>query len=160
MKSACVGVLSIFQNIPHWETAVGTVTYYFEYNKFILVKQVGLTLSQATKALRESRGIALLYFLPRHQKGVRGQRPRTGRILPPGKTRYPLYRRLGGPQGRSGQVRKISHPPGFDPRTLHHVGSRYTDYATRPTTLQLTIRKCLQSVELMRCTGILNWRIN
>ena len=28
--------------------------------------------------------------------------------LPPGKTQYPLYRRLGGPQGRSGQVRKIS----------------------------------------------------
>jgi hypothetical protein len=33
--------------------------------------------------------------------------------LPPGKTRYPLYRRLGGPQGRSGRVRKISRPPGF-----------------------------------------------
>jgi hypothetical protein len=28
---------------------------------------------------------------------------RPGRTLPPGKTRYPLYRRLGGPQGRSGQ---------------------------------------------------------
>jgi len=31
---------------------------------------------------------------------------RPGRSLPPGKTRCPLYRRLGGPQGRSGQVRK------------------------------------------------------
>jgi hypothetical protein len=28
-------------------------------------------------------------------------------------TRYPLYSRLGRPQGRSGQVRKISPPPGF-----------------------------------------------
>jgi hypothetical protein len=28
--------------------------------------------------------------------------------LPQGQTRYPLYRRLGGPQGRSGRVRKIS----------------------------------------------------
>jgi hypothetical protein len=28
--------------------------------------------------------------------------------LPAGKTLYPLYRRLGGPQGRSGRVRKIS----------------------------------------------------
>ena len=28
--------------------------------------------------------------------------------LLPGKTRYPLYRRLGGPRNRSGQVRKIS----------------------------------------------------
>ena len=33
--------------------------------------------------------------------------------LPPAKTRYPLYRRLGGHQGRSGQVRKISHPTGI-----------------------------------------------
>ena len=57
---------------------------------------------------------------------------RPGRSLPPEKTRYPLYRRLGGPQGRSGQVRKISPPPGFDPRTAQPVASRYTDYATRP----------------------------
>jgi len=27
---------------------------------------------------------------------------RPGRTLPPRKTQYPLYRRLGGPQGRSG----------------------------------------------------------
>ena len=33
--------------------------------------------------------------------------------LPPGKTRYPLYRRLGGPQGLSGQVRKISPTTGI-----------------------------------------------
>jgi hypothetical protein len=37
---------------------------------------------------------------------------RPGRLLPPGKTRYPLYRRLDGPQGRSGQMQKISSPPG------------------------------------------------
>ena len=41
-----------------------------------------------------------------------------GRSLPPGTTRYPLCRRLGGSQGRSGQVQKISAPPGFDPRTV------------------------------------------
>jgi len=29
-------------------------------------------------------------------------------------TRYPLYRSLGGPQGRSGWVLNISPPPGFD----------------------------------------------
>ena len=46
--------------------------------------------------------------------------------LPPGKTRYPLYRRLGGPQGRSGRVRKISPPRGFDPRTVQPVASLYT----------------------------------
>jgi len=57
---------------------------------------------------------------------------RPGRSLPPGKSRYPLYRRLGGPQGRSGQVRKISPPPGFNPRTVHLVASHYTDYTTPP----------------------------
>ena len=29
---------------------------------------------------------------------------RLGRTLPPGKTRYPFHRRLGGPQGRSGRA--------------------------------------------------------
>jgi hypothetical protein len=33
-------------------------------------------------------------------------------------------------QGRSGRVRKISPPPGFDPRTAQPVASRYTDCAT------------------------------
>ena len=33
--------------------------------------------------------------------------------LPPGKTWYPLYRRLGGHQGLSGRVRKISPPTGI-----------------------------------------------
>jgi len=46
---------------------------------------------------------------------------RPGRSLPPVKTRYPLYRRLGGPQGRSGQVRKISPPSRFDLRTVQPV---------------------------------------
>jgi hypothetical protein len=49
--------------------------------------------------------------------------------LPPGMTRYPLYRRLGRPQGRSGRVLKTSPPPGFDPRTVQLIASRYTDYA-------------------------------
>ena len=80
---------------------------------------------------------------------------RPGRSLPPGKTRYPLYKRLGGPQGRSGQVRKISPtpPPGFDPRTVQPVASRYTDYASRPTEMTVPAeyalsRHCKQSLVL------------
>jgi hypothetical protein len=45
-----------------------------------------------------------------------------------GKIRYPLYRRLGGPQGSS-WVRKISPPPGFDPQIVQPVASHYTDWA-------------------------------
>jgi hypothetical protein len=66
--------------------------------------------------------------------GVGGQ-PHAPAASTPGKTRYLSYRRLGGPQGRSGQVRKISPPPGFNPRTVQPVASRYTDYASRPTIL-------------------------
>jgi hypothetical protein len=61
--------------------------------------------------------------------GVDGQRHAPAAWLPV-KTLYPLYRRLVGPQGRSGLVRKISPPPGFDPRTVQPVESRYTDWAT------------------------------
>ena len=32
---------------------------------------------------------------------------RPGRTLPPGKVRYPFYRRLGGPQGRSGRAENL-----------------------------------------------------
>ena len=66
----------------------------------------------------------------------KGLASRPGRSLPPGKTRYPLYRSLGGSQDRSGQMRKNSPPPGFDPWTTQPVASRYTDYATRPTLLR------------------------
>jgi hypothetical protein len=45
-------------------------------------------------------------------EGGEGSASRPGRSLPPGKTWYLLYRRLGGPQSRSGQVRKISPPHG------------------------------------------------
>jgi hypothetical protein len=47
--------------------------------------------------------------------------------LSPGKTQYPLYRRLGGLQGRSGQVQKISPSLGFNPQTVQPVDSHYTD---------------------------------
>ena len=100
--------------------------------------KVKVTLVQALRlctgrtAHRGNRGIAL----PFHDHGTRsgeGSASRLGRSLPPGKNRYPFYRRLDGAQGRSGQVWKISPPPGFDPRTVQPVASRYTDYATRST---------------------------
>jgi hypothetical protein len=77
-------------------------------------------------AQRAGTVIALLF----HDHGTRrgewsAERP--GRTLPPGETRYALYRSLSGLQGRSGQVRKISPPLGFDPLTVQPVVSRYTD---------------------------------
>ena len=69
--------------------------------------------------------------------GVGGQR-HVPADLPLGKTRYPLYRRLDGPQGMSEWVWKISPPPGFDPRTVQSVTSRYTDCIT-PAPIKIVI---------------------
>ena len=49
--------------------------------------------------------------------------------LPPGKIWFPLYGRLRGSQGRSGRVKKILPPPGFDPQAVQQVASHYTDCA-------------------------------
>ena len=104
----------------------------------MLIVKVKVTPVQALRlctgrtAHRGNRGIALHF----HDHGTRrgdASASRPGRSIPPGKTRYPLYRRLGGPQGRSGQVRKISPPPGYDPWTFQPVATCYTDYTTRPT---------------------------
>ena len=100
--------------------------------------KVKVTLVQALRlctgrtACRGSRGITL----PFHDHSTRRRwgvsvTPRP--LFTPRKD--PLYRRLGGPQGRSGRVQKISPPPGFDPRTVQPVASGYTDWATWPTCL-------------------------
>jgi hypothetical protein len=106
------------------------------YGKVKCTLEQPLRLCTGRTAHRGSRGIALLF----HDHGtIRGLgvsftlRP----LFTPGKIRYPLYRRLGGPQGRSGQLRKISPPPGFDPRTVQPVASHYTDWATWPIIVNL-----------------------
>ena len=47
--------------------------------------------------------------------------------FPLGNNPIPLYRRLGGPQGQSEQLQKISFPLVFDPWTFLAVASHYTD---------------------------------
>jgi hypothetical protein len=119
-------------------TLEGTFENSTELLGFIGKVKVKCTLVRALRlctgrtAHRGSRGISLLF----HDHGTRrGEEPasRPGRSLPPRKTRCPLYKRMGGPQSRSGQVRKISSPPGFDPRTVQPVVSRYTGCAPWPS---------------------------
>jgi len=111
-------------------------------------------------------------FLTAALEGGEGSASLPGRSLPPGNSRYTLYRRLGGPQGRSGQVRETSLPLGFDSRNVQPVASRYTGYATRPTSniktskhsLTLTNSKpiptfplAFQSTVLTICTNFVNF---
>jgi len=57
---------------------------------------------------------------------------RPGRTLPPGKTRYPFYSRLGGPQGPSVRAENLVANR-IRSRTVQPLVSRYTDWATLPT---------------------------
>ena len=51
---------------------------------------------------------------------------RPGRNLPPGKTQYPFYRRLSGPQDRSGRAENLV-PTGIRSRTVQPLVSHYTN---------------------------------
>jgi hypothetical protein len=57
--------------------------------------------------------------------GEGGQRHALAAFLPV--SGHPWYRRLGGPRGRSGRMRKMSPAPGFDSQNVEPVASRYAD---------------------------------
>jgi len=73
-----------------------------------------------------SRGIALLFSrtFGTYMGWVVNATPRPP--LPPGKNWYPLYRRLGGPQGGSGRAENLV-PARIRSPTVQPVVSRYTD---------------------------------
>jgi len=67
---------------------------------------------------------------------------RPGRTLPPGKTRYPFYRRQGGPQGRSGREENLV-PAGIRSRTFQPVVSVENKYVNKINIIQEHIcRRC------------------
>jgi hypothetical protein len=88
-----------------------------------------------------------------------------------GKTRYPLYRILGGPQGQSGRVWKILPSPGFNHQTVQPVASRYTDcnpviilkqrwpYTYDLIDSWLTVAECINGRQILifhKCSAV-NW---
>ena len=58
--------------------------------------------------------------------------PRPGRFTP-GKDQVPIVQEAGWASGPGWTGAENLALPGFDPRTVQPVGSRYTDCATRPT---------------------------
>jgi hypothetical protein len=91
-----------------------TMCYQCKKNKIMCTLVQALMLCTDRTAHRGSRGISLLFHDHSTRRGW-GVSVKHRPLFTPGKTRYPLYRRVGGPQGRSGQVRRISPPPRFDP---------------------------------------------
>ena len=76
---------------------------------------------------------------------------RPGRTLPPGKTRYPFYRRLGGPQGRSGRVENLV-PTGIRSRTVQPVVSRIYIYIY--IYIHTISQSSLPSIQLLDAVGL------
>jgi hypothetical protein len=114
-------------------------SFYGEYLSLLKVK-VKFALDQVMKAQRGWRYSSTL-SLTLALEGGGWLRPRSCRFTPGKETQYPLYRQLGGPQGRYGRVWKISSPPLFDPRTVHTVASWYTDCVRNNWELQTTSHK-------------------
>ena len=81
---------------------------------------------EAMQVFRVSRGIAILFLGPRYSRWGWGVSSTPLPPLPPGKTRYPFYRRLGGPQGRSGLAENLVLT-GIRSRTVQPVVSHYND---------------------------------
>ena len=118
-----------------WYCIMSNIVVYFGHP---VLSKVKYTLVQALRlwtgrtAHGGSRGIALL-FLDHSIRRGRGVSVTLQPLFTPGKDPYPLYRKLFGPQSRSGRVRKFSPQQEFDPRTVEPVTSRYTDWAAWPT---------------------------
>jgi len=68
-----------------------------------------------------------IYSLTLVLGGVGGQRYTPAALHPWRETQYPFYSSLGGPRSRSRRMRKVSSPPGFDPRIFQPLTGRYTD---------------------------------
>ena len=56
-------------------------------------------------------------------------------LFTPGKEPVPIVQEAGWAPGPVWTGAENLAPPGFDPRNVQHVASRYTDLATRPTKL-------------------------
>ena len=116
----------------------------------VIKVKVKVTLVQALRlctgrtAHRENRGIALPfhYHSTRRGWGV-SVTPRllfTLRIDP-----VPIVQEDGWAPGPVGTGKENLAPPGFDPRAVQPVASRYTDYAIRPTLRDVGLRKIMRT---------------
>ena len=113
---------------------------------------------QANASIEEWRRYTYNPFTTTALKGDGWSAPHSGPFTPGKETRYPLYIRLGGPQGLSGRAWKTSPTSGFDPRNVQPVASCYTDWAISVATLLYVL--CLVNILMFEVKLILckPWR--
>ena len=113
--------------------------------------KVKITLVQALRLCtdrtvhRGGRGIAL----PFHDHGTRrgwGVSVTPRPFFTAGKDPVPIVQEAGwGPGPVWTGAENLAPPPGFDPRTVQPVASRYTDWTTRPTNYMLNYLRFSES---------------
>ena len=106
---------------------VGVCMYVCTYIYIYIKLKVKWSHYRPGVAQRVGGGIILLF----HDRGIRRCWVVSSTPLLHFTPGYPFYRRLGGPQGRSGRAENLV-PTGIRSRTVQFVVSRYTDWATRP----------------------------
>jgi len=74
--------------------------------------------------------------------------------LLPRKNRYLFYRRLDGPQCRSGRAENLVHT-GIRSRTVQAVGSRYTVWATWPHHVKCSVQYYLEANDVLIIPAVL-----
>ena len=94
----------------------------------------------ASKALRVGRGIALPYLRPRHWRWGWGVSTMPRPLYPRERPDTHCTGGWVGPRAGLDGCGKISPPPGFDPRTVQPVASRYTDWAIAAPLFLLLLR--------------------
>ena len=124
----------------HYENYENTLTY---------IKNVKWSRYRPGVAQRVGRDIALLFHDAALKVGE-WSAVRPGCILPPGKTRYPFYRRLGEPQCRSGWVKNLV-PTGI--RSLDRPGCNSVAIPTELPGPPINIYGFRKSEELFLISG-------
>jgi len=129
----------------------GTLVEWY-WGKVKVKVKVKFTLQQAVRTQKGRRCIALFLFTF-GARCVEWSTPRPGRFTLWQEIHFPLYRRLGGHQGRSGLARKISPATGI--RSQYHSArnrnssgrflSRWHFSATIPTWIGLGLNPGLRS---------------
>ena len=133
----CVFVLYSYLWMSHLSDAVSVKVKV----KVTLVQ--ALRLCTGHTAHSGSKGIALLF----HDHGTRrgwGVSVTLRPLFIPGKDLVPLVQEAGWALGLVWTRTENLASPGFDPRTVQPVASRYTDWANRPTMLRSTKREFLR----------------
>ena len=98
-------------------------------------------------AHRESRGIAVLFLEHGTGRGMRDQLHAPPVLYPRKRPGTHCTGGWVGPRADLDRCGKSRPPPGFDPRTVQPVASRYTDWATRPTLCKVVVRNTILQVD-------------